>query len=164
MILCSLLREERLREREREIAGRVPFILKRFREAWTMTKLKWFFSLSVSSTHFFFLISIFPSNRLSIYVSVCFLIDTPISQRFHAWGIPNGSGLMTNRSIFIDLKVAGLENCLTIFKTAAEFCSRAFSRALSLSHGLHLLFLLLCHCHKPCVKALISGTLQNLLC
>ena len=63
-----------------------------------------------------------------------FLIDTPISRRFHARGIPNGSPLMTNRSIFIDLKVAGLENCLTIFETAARFCGTALF-SLSFSPG-----------------------------
>lgn len=105
-------------EREREMAGRATLILKGFRKAETMTKLKWYcvssppLSLSLS-----FLLSF--SITLSSY-NLClsvFLIDTPISRRFHASRIPNGSGLMTNRSIFIDLKVAGLENCLTIFKS-----------------------------------------------
>lgn len=43
--------------------------------------------------------------------------DPPISHRLHALRILNGSPFMTNRSIFIDWKVAGLEKCSTLFET-----------------------------------------------
>lgn len=115
-------------------ARRLPFFLKGFWKSETMTKLKQYClflsSLTLPLTPSRSSLS-FPLSSFNLCLSV-FLIDTAISRRFHAWELPNGSALMTNRSIFIDLKVAGLENCLTIFKTGQSF---AATISLSLSLG-----------------------------
>lgn len=60
--------------------------------------------------------SIFNSNLyffLSLHVSDWY---THSSQRFHAPKSLNGSAPMANKSIVIDFKVAGLENCLNTFE------------------------------------------------
>lgn len=124
-----------------------------------MTKWKRYFSLFFVRLIHLFLLSLI---CLSLYhppisVSLFFWFDTPISQRFHAWGIPNGSALTTNRSIFIDLKVAGLENCLTIFKTPQISRQHSLSPVPIRSQGLHML---LCHTPKPFMKLLISNATQ----
>lgn len=60
-------------------------------------------------------LSSFPLSFFNLCLPV-FVSDTPISHRLHALRILNGSPFMTNRSIFIDWKVAGLEKCSTLFK------------------------------------------------